>query len=160
MWCITLVPHALLCDWSGGTLATSAVAEWFSRECLPKFVNELARLLCEPFGTSVRHVKGKVASTLVSLVCETCHWLLFHSVKALKSVVMFMQFHWRCACECILFAHMRKGSVRLSLHKSFDRSFSKYVLMSLSTWNCAMLTGLAIFLIFKKKNPKNQIYLI
>ena len=34
--------HALPCDWSGCTLATSAVAEWFNRECLPKFVNELA----------------------------------------------------------------------------------------------------------------------
>ena len=30
VWCVTLVPYALLCDWSGCTLATSAVAEWFN----------------------------------------------------------------------------------------------------------------------------------
>ena len=61
-----LVPHALPCDWSGCTLATRAVAEWFNRECLPKFVNELAPPTLQTFDTSVRRVKGKVAPTLVS----------------------------------------------------------------------------------------------
>ena len=65
VWCVALVPQALPCDWSGYTLATSAVAEWFNRECLPKFVNELAPPTLQTFGTSVRRVKGMVAFTLV-----------------------------------------------------------------------------------------------
>ena len=50
------------------TLVTSAVAEWFDRARLQKFVNELSPptfVLCKPFGTNVLwSVKGKVALTL------------------------------------------------------------------------------------------------
>ena len=40
--CVTLVLHALPCDWSQLTLATNAVAEWFNRVWLQNFMNELA----------------------------------------------------------------------------------------------------------------------
>ena len=56
-----LVPHALSCDWSGCTLATSPVAEWFNRECLPKFVNELAPPTLQTFW----HKRTTVAFTSV-----------------------------------------------------------------------------------------------
>ena len=45
------------------TLATSIVYEWFACAWLQKFVN-WPRLLYKPFGTSVQHIKGKVALTL------------------------------------------------------------------------------------------------
>ena len=43
----------------GGVLATSGVAERFDRAWLQKIVNELARLLCKPFGMSVQRVMEK-----------------------------------------------------------------------------------------------------
>ena len=59
---IMLVPHALLCDWSQLQL--------INQHCLiahdyKTFQMKWPRLLCEPFGMSVRHFKGKVALTLV-----------------------------------------------------------------------------------------------
>ena len=57
------MPHALLCDWSQLTLATSAVDEWFDCAWLQKFVNELAPPTLQTLGTSVRRVKGIVAFT-------------------------------------------------------------------------------------------------
>ena len=64
MWCVTLIPHTLQCDWSQLHPSNQRCYRVFDCSWLQIFVNELTRILCKPFGMSKRHVQGKVALTL------------------------------------------------------------------------------------------------